>query len=568
MDHADHRAAAGQVADPSARRDPDVPVVTMRVEDVESERPNPTHDGGRTRAAWTTVNAAEAMPGVGTPLGWTWFFEACELGLRGAFADIGAIPTSDVRVFDDLDKRFIGMFYGHFAGNLDMMRYIGDQMPGSSGDAVEEQYFGESRTGIPSSRNPARIPIVVGKLPINTWRSKRRLQRLGGEVDRWWRRSIAPGSTHDAAGAREVFRQAKRYWQVVCRPHTVVSMIAQGLFEQARRVCETAGKPGLELRVVSARSDVHETEMIAGLWDVANGRTTMAAFLADHGFHGPAEGELSSKSWREDAGPLLPLLDLYRDRDRPRDVSSRGEADRRAAEIELFGALGARNRLRAKLILRLARVFIPLREEGRSTFLKSYDVARCMARRIGESLVHEDVFDDVEDVFYLTVHELLGELPADPRAEIASRRGQRERYAMLELPERWEGRAVPIEIDGSDPAGGSDRSLHIEAIGVSPGRVEGRVRVVINPADPDEIADGEILVCKTTDPSWASLFFIVSACVIDVGGPMSHGAILARELGIPCVINTRDGTRTLRTGDVVRVDGDEGTVDVLEAMPS
>ncbi|MGH2726272.1 MAG: hypothetical protein ACRDKS_04770, partial [Actinomycetota bacterium] len=286
--------------------------MTMAIDDLLDGRPDPTHDGRETRAAWTTVNAAEAMPGVGTPLGWTWFFEACELGLRGAFADIGAIPVGDVRVFEDIDRHFIAMFYGHFAGNLDMMRFIGDQMPGSSGDAVEEQYFGESRKGIPSARNLGRIPIVLGKLPVNAWRAKRRLQGLRGEVDRWWRWAVAPGSTRDADGARDVFRQAKRYWQVVCRPHTVVSMIAQGLFEQARRVCDAAGKPGLELRVVSARSDVYEARMIADLWDVAHGVKPMDAFLADHGFHGPAEGELSSKSWREDAGPLLPLLDIYR----------------------------------------------------------------------------------------------------------------------------------------------------------------------------------------------------------------------------------------------------------------
>ena len=533
---------------------------------ADDGRPDPTHDGGPTRAAWTTVNAAEAMPGVGTPLGWTWFFEACELGLRGAFADIGAIPTRDVRVFDDLDRHFIGMFYGHFAGNLDMMRFIGDQMPGSSGDAVEEQYFGTSRQGIPSSRNPGRIPIVLGKLPVNAWRAKRRLLELRDEVDRWWRNAVAPGSTGDAAEARDVFREAKRYWQVICRPHTVVSMIAQGLFEQARRVCVAADKPGLELRLVSANTDVYEARMISDLWEVANGTRPMDRFLSEHGFHGPAEGELSSKSWREDAAPLRNLLEAYRDRARPGEVSSKGDEDRRAGEAELFGALGASGRLRAKLVLRLARVYIPLREEGRSTFLKSYDVARCMARRIGESLVAEDLMDDVEDVFYLTVDELLDELPTDLRGEIAFRRGRRERYLKVELPERWEGRPEPIELDGN--AVDTERALRIEAIGVSPGRIEGRVRVIVDPGDPGELDEGDILVCRTTDPSWASLFFLVSACIIDVGGPMSHGAILARELGIPCVINTRDGTQRLRSGDIVRVDGEAGTVDVLTPVSS
>jgi pyruvate,water dikinase len=75
-------------------------------------------------------------------------------------------------------------------------------------------------------------------------------------------------------------------------------------------------------------------------------------------------------------------------------------------------------------------------------------------------------------------------------------------------------------------------------------------------------------VCETTDPSWASLFLVASALVIDIGGALSHGAIVARELGVPCVINTRVGTRRLRTGDLLRVDGHCGMVTVLAAAGS
>lgn len=97
-----------------------------------------------------------------------------------------------------------------------------------------------------------------------------------------------------------------------------------------------------------------------------------------------------------------------------------------------------------------------------------------------------------------------------------------------------------------------------------PGTVEGIVRV-IHDADSDQADDfepGDILVCRITDPSWAPLLSVAAAVVIDIGGSLSHGAIVARELGIPCVINTVDGSRRLRTGDRVTVDGDTGTVRV------
>ncbi len=104
----------------------------------------------------------------------------------------------------------------------------------------------------------------------------------------------------------------------------------------------------------------------------------------------------------------------------------------------------------------------------------------------------------------------------------------------------------------------------ITGLAVSPGVVEGRARVVLDAAT-SELEPGEVLVCETTDPSWASLFLVASALVIDIGGALSHGAIVARELGVPCVINTRAGTRSLRTGDLLQVDGNAGVVRVLES---
>jgi pyruvate,water dikinase len=535
----------------------------------EDGRPlDPLHDAGPTAATWTTVNAAEALPGVATPLGWTWFFESCELGLRGAFADIGAIPKREVRVFPALDERFIAIFYGHFAGNLDMMRRMGDQMPGSSGDAVEEQYFAKARPGMAKSRSWRRIPVVAAKLPLHAWSSRARLHRLRGEVDAWWRQAVAPGSTPTVTDARQQFANAKHYWLATCRPHTVVSMIGQGLYEQVRRLCAAVDRPGLELRLLSACRDVHETRLVSDLWEVAHGTRDMTAFLSDHGFHGPAEGELSSRSWREEPAPLESLLDAYRARERPTDSNRRHQQSRADAQAELVQAAGPFARLRARLLLRLARAFIPLREEGRATFLKAYDVARCMARRIGQDLVDQGLLDDAEDVFFLTDREVLGPAPVDGRDRVAFRRARRASYLGVDLPERWTGAPElvdVVEVETSEPS--PDHPTRLEAIGASPGTLEGRAVVILDPTDPGDLEPGDVLVCRTTDPSWVSLFFVAAGCVIDVGGPMSHGAIVARELDIPCVINTRDGTRRLRTGDIIRLDGTAGTVEVLTPAP-
>jgi pyruvate,water dikinase len=103
----------------------------------------------------------------------------------------------------------------------------------------------------------------------------------------------------------------------------------------------------------------------------------------------------------------------------------------------------------------------------------------------------------------------------------------------------------------------------VSGLGASPGVAEGRAVVILDPAGAFDLEDGDILVCSTTDPSWSAFFLLVAGVVIDIGGPMSHGAILARELGIPCVINTRNGTEALVPGARIRIDGTAGTVEQL-----
>jgi pyruvate,water dikinase len=211
-------------------------------------------------------------------------------------------------------------------------------------------------------------------------------------------------------------------------------------------------------------------------------------------------------------------------------------------------------------VLRLARRQIPLREVGKAAFLQCIDVCRAAARTHGAALVAQGALAEVDDVFYLTADELESRLATNLPALVEERHAQREEHLQVRLPDVWKGppEAIPI----GDGAAELDDEL--TGMAVSPGTVEARARVVIDPEAGIDIEPGEVLVCATTDPSWASYFLVASALVIDIGGAMSHGAIVARELGVPCVINTRIGTRAIATGDLIRVDGDAGRVTVLD----
>jgi pyruvate,water dikinase len=172
------------------------------------------------------------------------------------------------------------------------------------------------------------------------------------------------------------------------------------------------------------------------------------------------------------------------------------------------------------------------------------------------------VIAEPEDVFYLTAPEILGSPPADAKDLVAARREIRESYRTLRLPTFWTGEPVyEVIADVEDSAEGAAGRL--TGVGVSSGIAEGPARVVTDPALA-EMDPGDILVAHTTDPSWASLMFMACALVVDIGGQLSHAAVVARELGIPCVMNTLDGTRLLRDGDRLRVDGGAGTVEILK----
>jgi pyruvate,water dikinase len=245
------------------------------------------------------------------------------------------------------------------------------------------------------------------------------------------------------------------------------------------------------------------------------------------------------------------------------------QAERRAeAEARLMSGLGASKRPQARLTMRLAKRYIPLREVGKSGFLHTLDAARCAARSAGALLVDRGVLSDPEDVFFLTYDEFLS-LPQGQdqlRDLVAERRERHARYERLELPPSWTGAPEPSATQTETAAEAAEHphagaTAELRGIGIVGDKVTGRARVVRDPATAD-LDDGDVLVCVTTDPSWTPLFMVASALVIDTGGAMSHGAIVARELGVTCVINTETGTRDIPDGATVTVDGRSGVVTV------
>ncbi len=238
------------------------------------------------------------------------------------------------------------------------------------------------------------------------------------------------------------------------------------------------------------------------------------------------------------------------------EIASERAREREAAEEKICGGLGPIQRLWARWLFAEAARMLPERETGKAAMTLCMDAARACARRLGQHYSERGELESPEDIFYLTLAEFEAEPPANARELVAARRKQRDEYAEMELPESWVGMVIPVERKAVDP------DVPLDGLGVSPGIAEGPVRLVQDGSG--ELHPGEILVCEATDPSYASYFLVAEGVITDIGGAMGHGAIVAREVGIPCVVNTRDATRRLQTGDRVRIDGTTGAVERLD----
>ena len=517
------------------------------------------HGRSRPGDAWTTTNVGEAVPGVQTPLGWSVWGPAGEAGLRRAFHTIGALDRFELSVPADPADRMFSLFYGRIAMHLDLLCAWADRIPGTSGAAMATQLF----SYVPPSYEPERqyryYPRVLARAGLPWIQGPRWIKSSRTHMQSFWQQSIrlAPGLDRDRA--RLLLLRGAEEFATVIYHHTVLTLGAvQPVYDLLVKVCEGADVSAQEL--MGGHGGHEETALLHALWGCSREHIPLSELIAAYGYHGPREGDISTTAWREDPAPVQRLVDTYRtkpDSAAPAVLERAQIERRREHERRFLAGLPAWKRPPARAALALGARYIPLRGVGKVAFLQGMDVCRAAARRLGELAAANRELDSPDDVFFLTIDDLRTDWPANASALAAERRAFFEHYRSLDLPEIWQGEPEPITVHADE------YTQTITGIGASPGVIEGPARVILDPADAD-VHEGEILVARNTDPAWASLMFLSAGLISDIGGLMSHTAVVARELGIPCAVNTRVATRVLKTGDRIRLDGTTGTIQRLD----
>ncbi|CAG7618951.1 Prodigiosin synthesizing transferase PigC [Paenibacillus solanacearum] len=295
-------------------------------------------------------------------------------------------------------------------------------------------------------------------------------------------------------------------------------------------------------------------------------------FMEKYGMRSPGEIDVTRPRWRDDPATLLPSIVSHLRSMKPgehRTKFAQGADEARAAEQDVLSRLRAQplGGLKAALMARGIAVFrglMGLREHPKYLMMQHFGMIREALCDEGRLLAEAGVLTDKEDVFYLSLDELLrltrGERIDGLDELLPLRKQEFERYRALTPPRLMtsEGEIVTGRRKQQDAPEGA-----LLGTPVSAGVIEGIARVVLRPEEA-KLSKGEIMIAPFTDPGWTPLFHSAVGLVMEVGGLMTHGAVVAREYGLPAVVGIDRATELIRDGDRIRLDGTRGYVLVLE----
>jgi len=418
------------------------------------------------------------------------------------------------------------------------------------------------------------IPTMVAML-----RSARTTKRMGKTVADRFEREVLPAWLHwiDAERERDLGTLAERELLELLERrvgHTLHEFgpesLLPGLFEGmafaslGRRLEQLMGDEGISLAHTLTRALDGDTtfEQDVGLYEIARGEAGLEEFVARFGHRCQEEMELAQPRWREDGDFLVQTVErLSRsDGNDPRAIHAVNARKRDEAEAALPATLakwgGACFLEAVREDLQQAQKLLPYRESGKSYLMMGYE----LIRRVLEELAKRWLLG--RDIYFLHKGELIH----------FKQREQDLRNAIEERKRRWQAfRRLDVEpvidsqrLDRLGLAPEAEDATEFSGTAVAGGRASGTARVAFDPCQTGDLGTQYVLVCPSTDPGWTPLFIDAAALVVERGGVLSHGAIVARDFGIPAVV-LPNATRLIADGCQVRVDGDSARVYLLES---
>jgi len=530
-----------------------------------------------TGTVWCSFNLSEALP---APLPMTWAIISKFMSGRGGFGltyrELGFIPGREVD-----EKGVVDLICGRAYFNLSReARLYFDGFPFEHNfEKLKEKPTNASypQPTVNIRRSTARFWLKFPYYVYKMIAADRKMKRVRKDYDGKLKAEIIPEYCKYIEEQRKIQLSELSDADIISKMDEWIGKILRDFAKDGLKASvlagmsysnlqaalikcfgEASGRNMLEALIVGLEGDL-TVETNQKLWDVAHGRLAMQEFLESYGHRAVGELELAQPRWREDTVYVESMVNMFQEhKELDPDAQFLSQKERREkAEADLRERLSVgKARAYRKTILRevqCAQRYLPYRETAKFYLMMGYELIRNALLELGRRY-----FDSVDDIFYLTPDELPLLIAGTAfHREVAERKRRRSMLLSMELPDVIFSDS--LHQIGDPPLPQSSQEL--EGTAISSGVATGEARVLLEPpTHAEDAGTGYILVCPSTDPGWAPLFPGARGLVMERGGVLSHGAIVAREYGIPAVANIPGATRIIKDGQKIKVDGDKGKV--------
>jgi pyruvate,water dikinase len=544
---------------------------------------------------WTQADLGERWPEPITPLTWSTWQPITEASMIYSFKGLNAPFLRQI----EWVRRAYGRAYLN-EGALAYVLHQGYGMPatsfaeglGSAPDLVKQYENWRWWTLI------RRIPLILAQ--VRSWEKQivqfeRDFPKIERWVDQFMERDLSTPSDAD------LWAEAQGLWQerieIYIRYHTAVTSTSMNAYSQMEGLLRRwAGDGALLQPLVAGLSGVIQAEIVPALWEIARKvqsqglspillshspqdalhqllhrkdaepiQALLARFLQRHGHRSTIEAEWLHPRWIDDPAQVIEQVASYLRAGPEVNLSppDQGQADRLKATQTVNKRLNWWQRLYFGWGLRRLQRLVRMRDNGQHYLVKLALPQRRLYATLAQRWADRGWLEQPDDFFFLVTGEIEATLVASDSARADLKEKSQARRTAWEY---WMSRPDFPPVLGADgkplpaPEPGAEDEHTLVGIGASPGRVEGIARVILSPKDATKLQRGEILVTRSTDPGWTPVFSLIGGVVMEIGGQLSHGAIVAREYGLPAVINVNRATRKIQDGQRIILDGTAGRV--------
>ncbi|MBK9317702.1 MAG: phosphoenolpyruvate synthase [Bacteroidetes bacterium] len=569
---------------------------------------------------WDNSNIVESYPGVTTPLTFSFISSSYEEAYKIFCSYMGVSPSiikSNERVFANT----LGLIKGRVYYNLRTWYHMLAMLPGYSINArfMESMMGVKERFDIPESLRLSKAKawwsiikmVVLMYIRLITLPSKRKafMQLVENTI------STYKEINFEEKDAQELMHLYLRFESTLLKEwkapliNDFFAMIWFGLLQKRCKKYAFSKNPNIHNDLLCGSSDIISTQPIHRSMAIA---TTIAAnndlkniftghsateiwkiissgkeftlqtlkkeidgYISDFGERCIGELKLETVSYTQDPVKFIQILKSYVESGTTSEMLS-GKTEallRQTAEQEMKAGLKYQPfRLwMLKKTLRRTRTMVSARENLRYERTRAFGIVRNIFSAMGHALQSRNVLEHPRDIFYLTKEEIFSYIEGTSATTnlkelINLRKNEFQGYQKEEAPaERFA--TYGIVYNGNDFYSTDKVEKHtgdLKGIGCSPGKVRGKVRIITDPGETSSL-NGDILVTTSTDPGWVTLFPSASGIIVERGSLLSHSAIVSREMGIPCIVSVTGLLKTLKSGDLIEMDGSTGLINIITA---